>query len=94
MAKLSKANIAIIEKLQESIMENAKMVARMKGGCENIPEWFSEKPVAYYEGLQAAHEGALSMILMDHNAYRGFQEVTCEVLGFTATYNHYYHSSK
>lgn len=71
--KLSKRNVKLINQLVEQIEHHALIIARKKANCRYLPDWFQEKPVAWYEGAMAACEGHLTSVLMEHNCYQGFR---------------------
>lgn len=84
--KLSKRNLKIAEQLQEQIEHYALIVARRKANCPYLPDWFKDKPIAWYEGAQAAATGTLTSILMSHNCYAGFRERTVKNEQFKVEY--------
>lgn len=72
MAKLSRLNIKVIDRLQNSAISYASIIARRQAGDPSLPEWYLDKPIAFYEGMLAATYGAIEEILHTSNAYRGY----------------------
>jgi hypothetical protein len=72
--KLSKSNLKTAQAYKETIEHYALIIARHKAGCEFLPTWFTDKPVAWYEGALAATEADLTTLLMNNKCYNGFWE--------------------
>ena len=86
--KLSKANKATADQFQESIEYTSMLKARVLAECPNLPEWF-DRSAEYYAGMTAAYEGALSTLLMNNKAYKGYQESHGTKCNVTYTFNRY-----
>lgn len=84
--KLSKRNLELVAQLEEQIEHHSLIIARMKANCQYLPSWFTEKPVAWYEGALAMCEGHLTSLLMKHNCYGGFNKFKVENKQFGVEY--------
>lgn len=84
--KLSKRNIDLVEQLEEQIEHHALIIARKKADCPYLPDWFKDKPTAWYEGALAMCEGHLNSLLMKHNCYQGFSTVAVKNEQFKVEY--------
>lgn len=74
MAKLSKANLEILNEVMKVRMAHyARIITRIKNNDPTLPDYF-DKPVAWYEGLLEASFMQCEDILMKNNKYRGFRE--------------------
>lgn len=89
--KLSKANTQIANTLQEQIAHFALIIARRKANCSSLPNFYKDKPVAWYEGALCQTSCILADILMEHNCYEGYIEKTvkCEQHNIEYTYEYF-----
>lgn len=86
--KLSKRNLKTAKAYKETIEHYALIIARYKAGCKYLPTWWTDKPVAWYEGAMAATEGNLDTLLMNNKAYHGFFERTVTHPQFHVEYSY------
>lgn len=73
MAKLPVKLQARLVEVQERIEFIAKTITRHKANDPSLPTWFSDKPVAYYQGLLFGAYTQMEDSLRDYNAYNGFR---------------------
>lgn len=83
---LSASNRKIISGLEEQIEHLALTIARIQADCPNLPSWFTDKPVEWYQGALDITEGFMSTVLMANRVYSGFQEVTVKNTQFKVEY--------
>lgn len=75
MAKLPvKVREQLIRTQEDQIPHFAKVIKRINEQDENLPEWISAKPAAYYEGLLHGCYNLIENLQMAYNAYNGFRE--------------------
>ncbi len=73
MAKIPKRLQARLIDVHQRIEWFAGIITRHKASDPSLPKWFSNKPVAYYQGLLFGAYTQVEDILNDYNAYKGFR---------------------
>jgi hypothetical protein len=89
--KLSKANLKTARDLLKSAHHFSLIIARRNANCEFLPEWFKEKPIAWYEGAMALTYASLDTLLMNNKSYHGYtiRTVTDKQFGIEHVIHHY-----
>jgi hypothetical protein len=74
--KISKTVLGCIVELQEAMAHCANRAAQIKAGDPSLPSAVLERSADYYYGLVDGYHTSIEMLLMSHNAYRGFRTVS------------------
>ena len=72
--KISKKLSVFIENLKEREIHYVSIITRIENGCVNLPSWFTDKPLSYYEGARDLNRSVIEELLMDYNQYNGWNE--------------------
>ena len=64
----------------ERITHFADIIRRHKANCPNLPSWFTDKPVYWYETMLESQYMQIEDLLHCHNKYNGFREIEVEGL--------------
>lgn len=91
MARLNKQVKAFLKECAEAEMHYVSIAHRIRTNCEFLPSHFKDKPAEYYDGMRDINRSNIERLLMSHNKYEGFREMTSEdSLGNKLTCRYYY----
>lgn len=89
--KLSKALVGVLQDLHEQQLSLSAVIARINVKCSNLPSWYQDKPVEYYEGVLDQVHSSISQLLTATNNYHGYNDRTSTTTNdLEFTYRFYY----